>query len=152
VAGSTGCQTHRRCLVLGKDDLMNSDHASFSSALDLSELFYNLAVGRVGKQQHASDFSASGTLINKLKGDGGFIDPIQADEIAKNYRSHIQGTPSSFEHHLTMVAHQSADSSGSIANAENSRLRYVIVFQHVVVETDNPFVLTYRAALQLLQN
>ena len=51
-----------------------------------------------------------------------------------------------------MISYRSLDSTGTFADAEDARLQFVIVRQHVVVETDNSLVFTDLATFQLLEN
>jgi len=51
-----------------------------------------------------------------------------------------------------MFSGASVDSSRSFADAENTRLQFVIVLHHVAVETNYSLVLTDRTTIQLFQS
>src|ERR1700737_1270245 len=125
---------------------MDGDHPSFSRALHLPELLDYLAVGRVAEEDEAGASPASARLIKRIDGDGNPIPPIQHDDEPKNGGSPVYGAPFGLHHQPKMLPHPSVDSSGTFTDAEDARLQFMIVCQHIVVETDYSLVLTYRAA------
>ena len=69
--------------------------------------------------------------------------------MSENDGSDEYGTPLGLQQQATMLRHPSGDSSGTITDAEDARLQFVIFLQYLVIKTEDSLVLADRATFQL---
>lgn len=74
---STSCQLGLWLRILGENDLVDGNHASFGFALHLSELLNQFAIGWVAEENVPRSCPGSGIRRGRLDPDGDLVDPIE---------------------------------------------------------------------------